>query len=391
MSSRRGNREGSISKRSDGRWEARLTLEDGRRKSFYGRTRQEVQQKLSQAQRDLVGGLPIVGERLLVSQFMEIWLETAKHRLKASAYRRYRTNLRAHILPAFGRIPLAKLTAQHVQQLYTQKLNAGLSASTVLNVHTVLHSALREAMRQGLVQRNVADIVQKPRRRRAKQKTLDEADIRSFLSAIRGDRLEAMYIVALSTGMRVGELLGLSWSDVDLERGMLQVRQSLQESDGPKRYVLDEPKTSHSRRRIALSQRAVHALHEHRERQALEREICGPAWDSAYDLVFPNLVGRPINPSHVRGRLFPRVLKRAGIPHIRFHDLRHTAATLLLKRAINPKIVSEMLGHANISITLDTYSHVLPDMQAPAASAMDQVLEAGNEEHGPPAHESGDE
>jgi integrase len=377
MGTRRGNREGSINKRRDGRWEARLTLENGQRKTYYGRTRQEVQQKLAQAQRDLAGGLPIVGERLLVSQFMETWLETAKHRLKASAYRRYRTNLRVHILPALGRVSLAKLTAQQVQHLYTQKLNAGLSASTVLNIHTVLHSALNDATRMGLVQRNVADIVQKPRRRRTKQKTLSEAGVRTFLSAIRGDRLEALYILALSTGLREGELLGLSWSDVDLERGMLQVRQSLQESDGSKRYVLDEPKTSHSRRRVALSKRAIDALDRHRECQAIERETCGQKWDGAYDLVFPNLVGRPIHPSHLRARQFPRVLERAGLPSIRFHDLRHTAATLLLKQGVNPKIVSGMLGHANISITLDTYSHVIPDMQAPAVSAMNQLLGSG--------------
>lgn len=385
MASRRGHNEGTIRKREDGRWEARLSLDDGRRKSFYGKTRQEVQRKLAQAQRDLEGGLPVVGERQTLGQYLSTWFASSKHRLKQSSYRRYRTNLRFHILPALGNVPLSKLTAQRLQAFYTAKFDAGLSASTVANIHTVVHSALKEAVHLGLVQRNVADLVQKPRRRRTKQQTLSEKQVRTFLHAIKGNRLEALYIIALSTGMREGELLGLRWQEVDFERGLLHVTLSLQESDGPVRRVLDEPKTVHSRRRIALSQAAITALRRHRERQTDERVAAGPLWDTTHDLVFPNTIGRPLHPSHLLKRDFRPLLRRVGLPAIRFHDLRHTAATLLLRRGVNPKIVSEMLGHANVSITLDVYSHVTPDMQQAAAQVMDLVLDEGAREGEGPA------
>lgn len=351
-----------------------MTLSEGRRKSFYAKTRQEVQRKLAQAQRDLQNGLPIVDERQMLGQYLLSWLSSARHKLKPSSYRRYRLDLHRYILPALGNVSLAKLTAQQVQALYTQKLDAGLSASTVLNIHTVLHSALKEAVRQGLIQRNVSDLVQKPRRRRTKQATFNEEQARTFLDAAKGDRLEALYVLAISTGMREGELLGLTWRDVDLVRGIVHVTRSLQESDGPVRRILDEPKTAHSRRRISLSRVAVSALCRHRTRQDEERLACGSAWDASLDLVFPNTIGGPFHPWHLREREYYPLLRRAGLPIIRFHDLRHTCATLLLRRGVNPKIVSEMLGHANISITLDTYSHVTPDMQQAAAQAMDDVL-----------------
>jgi integrase len=310
----------------------------------------------------------------MLGQFLLSWLSSARHKLKPSSYRRYRLDLHRYILPALGHVSLAKLTAQQVQALYTQKLDAGLSASTVLNIHTVLHSALKEAVRLGLVQRNVSDLVQKPRRRRTKQATFNEEQARTFLDAAKGDRLEALYVLAISTGMREGELLGLTWRDVDLERGILHVTRSLQESDGPARRVLDEPKTAHSRRRISLSRVALSALCRHRTRQDAERLASGSAWDASLDLVFPNTIGGPFHPWHLREREYYPLLRKVGLPIIRFHDLRHTCATLLLRRGVNPKIVSEMLGHANISITLDTYSHVTPDMQQAAAQAMDDVL-----------------
>ncbi|HET8908271.1 MAG TPA: tyrosine-type recombinase/integrase [Ktedonobacterales bacterium] len=291
-----------------------------------------------------------------------------------SGYRRYRTNMRHHINPALGNVALSRLTALQIQNLYNQKLNAGLSSSSVQNIHTVLHSALKEAAQLGLVQRNVADMARKPARRRTKTATLSEEQVQIFLKAIKGNRLEALYILALSTGMREGELLGLSWSDVDLEHGALQVSLSLQESDGPVRRVLGEPKTSYSRRRISLSKAAIWALCRHRERQEMARLRGREVADPKYDLVFPNLLGRPLHPSHLLRRQFRPLLQRAGLPPIRFHDLRHTAATLLLGRGINPKIVSEMLGHANVRITLDIYSHVMPDMQQRAAQAMDDIF-----------------
>lgn len=193
------------------------------------------------------------------------------------------------------------------------------------------------------------------------------------MRALQGDRLHALYVVAVSTGLRQGELLALRWGDVDLAGGALAVRATLQRTK-EEGYVLRAPKTKQSQRRIILGTVATAALRAHRARQAEERLALGEAWDASLDLVFPNTLGRPMDGTNLLHYHFYPLLKRSGLPRIRFHDLRHTAATLLLGRGVNPKIVSEMLGHASISITLDVYSHVLPAMQAQAAAAMDDAL-----------------
>jgi len=203
--------------------------------------------------------------------------------------------------------------------------------------------------------------------------TLTEAQVHQFLDVVVGDRFEALYILALSTGMREGELLGLRWEDLNLERSSLQLQVSLQLSGST--YILAEPKTIHSRRRIGLSRHAVEALRHHRARQNKERLMMGAAWDSSLDLVFPNAIGQLQVPYAVVQTQFHRHLKKAGLPRIRFHDLRHTAATLLLQREVNAKVVSEMLGHSNISITLGMYAHVTPHMQETAITAMDLIMD----------------
>jgi integrase len=197
--------------------------------------------------------------------------------------------------------------------------------------------------------------------------------VQTLLCAVQGDRLHALYVLAVSTGMRQGELLALRWRDVDLAGSALAVRATLQRTK-EEGYVLRTPKTKQSQRRITLGAVASAALRTHRARQAEERLAVGSEWDASLDLVFPNTLGRPMDATNLLHYHFYPLLKRAGLPRTRFHDLRHTAATLLLGRGVNPKIVSEMLGHASISITLDVYSHVLPDMQAHAAREMDAVL-----------------
>ncbi len=380
MPGRRGNNEGNIKKRDDGRWEARLMLEDGRRKSFYAKTRQEVARLLTAALREKEAGLPIVDERQKLDQYLRSWLETMQYQVKPSSWRRYGDYVRLHLIPALGHTVLSRLTAQQVQLFYTRKLKEGLSTTTVHNIHGMLHRALEDALRLGLVQRNIAELVQPPRRQHHEMATLSAEQARTLLEAAVGDRFEALYVLALTTGMRQGELFGLRWQDVDLERATLQVRMALQE-DGSK-YVLAEPKTPYSRRKIGLVQPAVEALRRHRINQAQERLALGPAWESRYDLVFPNRMGGPFIPDNFMKRSFRPLLKKAGLPSIRFHDLRHTAATLLLSRGVNPKVVSEMLGHADISITLRVYAHVTPHMQQAAMEVMEALLEEREEPQG---------
>jgi integrase len=370
---KRGNGEGSIYQRRDGRWVAQVTRDDGPTKYYYGQTRDAVKRKLTQALHDQQEGLPLVSDRQTVAQYLEQWLtSTAQHRLRPRTYVRYQQLVRTHALPTVGKLPLPKLTPQHLSTLYSDKLAVGLSPRSVQFLHAVLHSALKQALLWGLIVRNPADAVKAPRPSRYPMRALDQAQTRALLDTAAGDPLEALYVLALMTGMRQGELLGLQWADVDFDSGRLTVRHTLQWVEGG-RWSLDEPKTGHSRRSIRLPATALHALKVHRAQQVEQRLVLGPAW-AEHDLVFCNTVGRPLQKSNLLPRSFRRLLRRAGLPRIRFHDLRHTYATLALMSGVPVKVVSETLGHASITLTLDTYSHVLPDMQEDAAARMDALL-----------------
>lgn len=372
MPNKRGNNEGSITKRSDGRWQACVTLDGGKRKFFYAKTRQEAARLLTNALRDRDRGLPIVGEKLTMAQYLTQWLKDIAPGLKPRSLQRYEEDARLRIVPALGRTPLARLTAQQVQMLYSATLGEGLAPGTVAHLHAVLRRALGEAQRLGLVQRNVATLVKAPRPAKHEMHTLAPEEARRLIEVAADDRLEALYVLALTTGMRRGELLALHWSDVDLEDGYVQVRYTLQHlKDGM--YTFASPKTAHSQRRVSLTAVAITALRRRETRQQDERALVGSAWKEE-DLVFTNALGGPLRANHVLQRQFTPLLRRTGLPLIRFHDLRHTAATLMLRQGIHPKIVAEMLGHSTVSMTLDIYSHVIPDMQRGATEALDRLL-----------------
>jgi integrase len=231
---------------------------------------------------------------------------------------------------------------------------------------------MEQALRWGLLPRNVSEAVDPPKARREEIRPLSADEARRLLEEACGDRLEALYVLAVQCGLRQGELLGLRWEDVDLESGTLQVRRTLTTTkDGPE---FTAPKTAKGRRSIKLTAGAVDALERHHDRQFEETSRLARLWQD-YGLVFATTTGTPLNPSNLVSRSFKPLLKRAGLPVIRFHDLRHTCATLLLSRGVHPKLVQELLGHATIAITLDTYSHVLPGMGDQIANAMEDVLE----------------
>jgi integrase len=368
---RRGHNEGTIYHRADGRWEARLTLEGGKRKSLFGRTRQEAARKLAEALRDRDKGLPIVGERQTVAQYLASWLDVKVQTVDVGSWQRYEQQVRLHLVPELGDTRLARLTAQQVQLLYAHKLADGLSAQTVHHVHDTLKAALKDALRLGLLQRNVCELVDAPRVERAEIHPLTAEQAEALQHTVAGDRFEALFVVAIHCGLRQGELLALTWRDFDLEAATLTVRSSLQRATGAKR--VKQPKTSHGRRQIALSTRAAAALRAHRTRQLEERLAAGQLWQEQ-DLVFPGPFGTPASYHAITEYHFKPALRRAELPDIRFHDLRHTCATLLLSRGVNVKVVSEMLGHADVAITLRVYAHVLPHMQRDAAVAMDRLF-----------------
>lgn len=370
--SKRGNNEGSLSRRPDGRWEARITLEDGRRKSFYGKTRQEAARQLTQALRDRDAGLPIVGEKQTLAQYLALWLKDIAPTIRPRSLQRYEEAVRLHINPHLGATTLSRLVPQQLQTFYTLKLEEGLAPATVARLHAVLRRSLGEAFRLGLVQRNVATLVRAPRPTHHEMRTFSPEQARTLLEAAHDDPLEALYVLAITTGMRRGELLALHWADINLDERFLQVRYTVQHVKGGG-YIFAPPKTPRSRRKIALTGMAVEALRRHRRRQLEQRVELGAEWHDE-DLIFTSADGHAIRANHVLQRMFTPLLQRAGLPLIRFHDLRHTAATLLLLQGIHPKVVSEMLGHATVSMTLDTYSHVLPDMQKDATAALDRLL-----------------
>lgn len=369
---RRGNSEGTITRRKDGRWEARISLPDGSRKSFYGKTRQEVARRLSEARHEVDRGLPLPDERLTVGQYLASWLEEIRLYLRPSSLRRYRVQVRVHLIPGLGQMPLSKLTVQQVQAFYARKLDAGMSGTTLHHLHGIFRQALKRAAELELIPHNVTDRVKAPRRTDREMTPLTEEQAQRLQEFAAGDRFEAVYVLALTTGMREGELFALRWQDVDLEKGSLVVRLGLQDEGG--HFGLAETKTAHSRRTIGLSKTAVAALRAHWLRQQEERLALGPAWDASLDLVFSNAIGGIMRPRDFVSRIFKVTLAKAGLPNIRFHDLRHTAATILLSHGVNVKVVSEMLGHADIATTLQTYAHVIPHMQQVAADVMDALF-----------------
>ncbi len=372
---RRGPGDGGITRRKDGRWEAKIELgyRNGKRdrKSIYGKTRREVADRLSDAQNAKKQGLPVVVERQTLGHFLAAWLEdSVRPTVRPKTYDSYAQVVRLYIEPELGRIQLGKLTPQEIQHLLNKLLKTGLSPRTVRYCLAVLRMSLGRAYKWSLVPRNVAQLVDPPRSRRYEMRSLSPQEARVFLNTVRGDRLEALYSVALALGLRQGEALGLRWEDIDMDKCTLKVRYALQRIDGKPRLV--EPKTQKSRRTIFMPQVTVNALRAHRVPQIEERPVAGTRWKES-GLVFTSTIGTSLDPRNAF-RLFQEALQRAGLPHIRFHDLRHTCASLLLAQGVHPRVVMETLGHSQISLTMDTYSHVIPALQRDAADRMDAVL-----------------
>jgi integrase len=373
---KRGNGEGSIWRRKSGGWSAQYTVytsEGRKRRTLYGKTRQEVAAKLSKALADREGGLTFDAGAMTVGEYLARWLShSVRDTVSQKTYERYESIVRVHLSPALGRIRLKALTPDHVRGLYREKLDSGLAPRTVLHIHRTLSKALKQAADDGLIPRNAAASVKPPQARREEMQPLSRDQVGMFLDTVKGDRMEALYVLAITAGLRQGELLALKWEDVDLEgtNPTLEVRRSLSETRGRRSFVT--PKSGHGRH-LRLSGRAVSALRAHRKRQLEERVRKAGLWQD-HGLIFPSEVGTPMSGRNLY-RAFKIRVKRAALPQtLRFHDLRHTCATLLLKQGINPKFVQELLGHADISLTLNTYSHVLPDMGDAAAGGMDAAL-----------------
>ena len=380
----RGHGEGSIFERKGGTrkkpWVAQVTLENGEKKQTYHATQREAIVALRKMLNELEQGMFITEKDQTVSQFLEYWLENVhKPAIRLNTYVKCRELVQLHLLPALGHVRLQRLTIQQVQLLYSSMQEKNLSASRIRFLHVTLHKALDDAMRIGLVAKNVCESVKPPRIVRKERPVLTPEQAQRLLEAAKGSRLETLLMVALATGMRRGELLGLKWQDINLEKGSLQIVRSMDRVAGHG-VVESEPKTAQGRRRIALPPFVVEALKQHRVKQLEARLKAGPAWHEN-DLVFCNVYGNFLHPFRLY-TMFEKVLADAGLPHMHFHDLRHSAATILLSMGVNIKVVQEILGHSQVSMTLGIYSHVLPGMQAEAMSKMNDLLRKhyGNED-----------
>lgn len=367
---RRGRGEGSIYQRADGRWVGCLSLGNGKRKYFYGATRRDVAEQLTAALRAQQQGMLVAGPRQPVERYLLHWVEAVAPRLRPKTLAAYTLNIRRAI-PTIGALTLERLTPVDVQHLYRVLLDRGLSRRSVAQCHAVLHKALADAVRWGMLARNPAALATPPRPERRVPTTLTRAQVRALVAATRGTRWHALWVVLCTTGLRVGEATALRWTDVDMATGRLTVARSLTYLRVP---VFAEPKTPRSRRTVYVAPVAVQALTEHRALQDAERVAAGALWQE-HDLVFCRPDGTPLAPWQVRHALH-QTLARLGLPPLRVHDLRHTAATLLLADGAHPKAVQELLGHATITLTLDTYSHVTPAIHHDVAARMNRLVGA---------------
>jgi len=305
-----------------------------------------------------------------VAEYLEYWLhQSVKPRLRPLTFAGYSVNVRKHLVPTLGKVRLDRLTPQQVQEMMNDRIAAGFSAKSVAYMHQVLRTALELARRWELIDRNVASLVDPPRRVRPKIQPLTPDEARRFLDGVRGHRLEALFSVALAMGLRQGEALGLRWEDVDTTQGVLWVRNQLQRIDG--RLTLVEPKTERSRRTLVVPTSIIQRLRDHEARQVAERLLAGSKWlESGF--VFTNRTGGPLQARRVIED-FHKVLKSANLQRIRFHDLRHSCATLLLVQEVPDRVVMQILGHSDISMTLE-YIHVIPELQRKAAERMESLI-----------------
>jgi integrase len=381
--SRRAKGEGTVYRRViDGLWVGMLDLGvvggRRRRKTVYGQTKREVLQKLSTLRTAHDHGIDLLAPTLTVGQWLDAWLSEVKgfDGTRPRTLTLYKGLAERYVKPVIGTVRIDKLTPAHVQRLVTETRDTQTSrgtppsASTLRHVYKLVRNALGDAYRMELVTRNVATQVKAPPLSSQRRLGLDLAEAKRLLLVIDGERLEALYVLAMTTGLRRGELLALRWDDIDLRSRQLHVRRAIQRIDGKLQLV--EPKTSSARRTVVLPRFAVRHLLQHKERQDGERLALGDAWRE-HGLVFASSIGTPIEPRNLNRR-WDVLRRRAGLEGLRLHDLRHGCATFLLAQGVSARAIMEVLGHAEIGVTMNTYTHVLPELRQEAADAIDKLF-----------------
>lgn len=361
VAKRRSRGEGSIYKRSDGLWVGQIYLPSGKKKVKYSKSQKEVRDWLHDQNEAVSKGIYIDAKDITLSAFLEQYMSFAASSLRPKTVNSYLYLIRNHIIPELGSIKLSQLRADQVQAFYTQKINEGLSKRTVQYMHAVLHKSLNQALRWGLVVRNVSDLVDAPSPTRKTPEILDLEQTRRFMEEIKGHRWELIYLIAIGGGLREGEILALRPSDVQITTGVVYVSRSLQYLAG-EGLVVSEPKTATAKRNVPLPEFVLIPLREYLDSLKENQQF-----------LFETSNGTPVSPRNLL-RHYHSVLKSLGLPKMPFHNLRHLSASLALMAGVNPKTVQQRLGHSTVALTLNTYSHLLPGVEDEAAKKLNDIV-----------------
>jgi len=371
MAKKRANDEGAIFKRPNGKWQAQITLEGKRiSKTFSSKKECRLWNRDMTMQKER--GLSFIATKTSFQDYLIQWLEDIKQSLRPTTWSQYQGVVNNHIVPILGKIKLASLSSRNIQNLYTISLNEGKGERTVVVMHAVIHRSLKMAKRQGLISINPASSVQKPKYESRIILVLDESQIHQLLSYAKTRELDVLIRLAVTTGMRLGEVLGLKWKDVDWPTPCIQVRRQLQRVKGMG-LIFSKPKTDSGIRTILIGDRMLSLLGGHLDNQDLLRRKLGPRWRDN-DLIFPSGVGTPKEPRNLI-REFKALLVQANLPNFRFHDLRHTAASLMLMSNMPLIRITRQLGHAKPSTTLDIYGHLIPGLESDSVEKIDYIVE----------------
>jgi integrase len=370
MARKRGNNEGSIFRKKNGSWRAQVSL-DGRRLSYTGKTKADCQEWIKKTLGQIDDGMTYANTQITLEEYLTGWIASKKSSLRQTTWKQYKMMIEKYIVPRLGGRKIHNLRPHDIQVFYDRLLADGMGAFSVLKIHTILHGALDRAVRLGSMPSNPTSLAIPPREPAREMQFYDENQVNQLLVTAQGHYLESILHLAVTTGMRQMELLGLKWADLDWVNQTLKVERQLARPTGED-VSFTQPKTRYGKRTVVLGSGTIQALQNHNERQNLARQKAAENWVE-YGLIFTTRYGTPHHPRNIL-RDFKLLAERAGLPIIRFHDLRHTAASLMLNHGIPVIVVSRMLGHAKPSITLDVYGHLLPSMQIEAAEKIDVLI-----------------
>lgn len=390
MSQKRGAGEGSICKRKDGTWQGAVTIGRDRngkqkRKYFYGKTRNEVSKKLNMVINELNNRTFIDNStNLTMRMWLHTWLwEYKKNSIKPKTFEQYETILRIYAMPTIGDIKVLNLKPEHLQKIYNNMYENGISARTVHILNTVLHGALKQAVKNNLASRNVTEAVSLPKAKTKEMRVLTLEEQKKFMKVLSADRMGNMYLFGLFTGLRRGELLALKWSDIDTERNVIRVERALSRvkdyGDTPNKtkLVVEEPKTAKSKRIIPIFDYLKEILDRQKQQQIKDKENSYGMYEEN-DIIFATELGKMIDPGNF-SRKFYKLIREAGLPHANPHCLRHTFATRGMESGIDLKTMQELLGHSSILVTGDTYTHVLLDKKRNEINKLNKLVSEMNE------------